>query len=134
MIQMTGHRVLVDADSVDTEVDFGEAGQFQIVTDEKLERTGVQRGVIVNLGPDCWKAYRYVDGDGIERNGEAWAKVGDYILFSRHAGRFVEDPMDENKLYLVMNDEDILGVFHEGKNAIPENGLRDQLFPTSGDA
>lgn len=130
MIKMRGHRVLIKADPIEKK----SKGGIVIVQDEKLERTGVQRGIVVDVGPDCWKAYRQIDPDTRDEvNGIPWAAVGDYVLFSRHAGRFVEDPMDGNALYLVMNDEDILGIIRDGVNNIPSNPIKDKLFPDSED-
>jgi len=96
--------------------------------DEKLKKTGMQRGVIVSVGPTAWEAYRTLNHDGQEKNGKAWAKVGDYVIFSRHAGRFIYDPFedeeDDKNEYLIMNDEDILVVIQEGENPIPASDVQ----------
>lgn len=127
MIKVTGHRVLVKEDPVETKI-----GSIYIVQDEKLERATAQHGVIVDLGPDCWKAYRKIDREGMERNGEPWAKVGDYVIFARHAGRFIADPVTEDE-FLIMNDEDILAIITEGNNIIPTHPIRDKVIASIGE-
>ena len=126
MITVTGHRVLIKEDPVEK---VSKGGIVVVTNDnnEKLERAALQHGVIVAIGPDCWKAYRTLDSDGIERNGRPWVRVGDYVLFARHAGRFVADPTN-GEMHLIMNDEDILGVITEGSTLVPENKVRDNLF------
>lgn len=127
MIRVTGHRLLVKEDPVETKI-----GSIYIVQDEKLERATAQHGVIVAVGPDCWKAYRKIDEDGIERNGDPWAKVGDYVIFARHAGRFIVDPVTDEQ-YLIMNDGDIIGVITEGANEVPSNKVRDDVISSIGE-
>lgn len=122
MIKVRGFRVVVKPDPVTKETEAG----IIVSTDEKLEKTGIQRGVLVAIGADAWKAYRKIDENGKEVNGEQWANVGDYVLFSRHAGRFVYDPFedDERNEYMIMNDDDILAVLVEGENEVPENSAK----------
>ena len=123
MIVVTGHRVLIKEDPVEKQT----ASGIYLAVDEELERSACQRGLIVAVGPDCWKAYRKIDQEGIERNGEPWAGVGDYVIFARHAGRFITDPTNEQE-YLIMNDEDILGIIHDGNNAVLPNYVRDDVI------
>lgn len=114
MIKALGYRLVVRPDKVETTTESG----IVIAVDEKLEKTGVQKGIVISVGPSAWKAHREVDENGTEHNGAPWAKPGDYVLFARHAGRFYFDPFEpegENE-YLVMNDEDLIGVICEGEN------------------
>jgi len=101
MIKPTGHRVLVKPDKV--EKTYKDSGII-IHMDEKLEKGGIQKGLLVDHGPQSWKAF------SIDFTGEPWAKKGDYIYFSRYAGKFVQDPADPETEYMIMNDEDILGI------------------------
>ncbi len=123
MISVKGHRVLIKEDPIETI----SKGGIVIVQKEELERASLQHGVIVAAGEDCWKAYRTIDREGVERNGDPWAQVGDYVVFARHAGRFIKDPSNGEE-FLIMNDEDILGVITEGNTPVPENKLRDSLY------
>lgn len=114
MIKALGYRIVVRPDKVETTTESG----IVVALDEKLEKTGVQFGVVTSVGPSAWKAYREMDDKGHEHNGLPWAAPGDYVLFARHAGRFYLDPFEpqgENE-YLVMNDEDLIGVIVEGEN------------------
>ena len=100
MIKPTGHRVLIKPDRIEKTT----AGGIILTMDEKLEKGGIQRGLLVDYGQQAWKAF------GVDFSGERWAEKGDYIYFSRYAGKFVQDPADPNTDYMIMNDEDILGI------------------------
>lgn len=100
MINPTGHRVLVKLDKVETTTSSG----IILNIDEKLEKGGMQTGILVDHGHQAWKAF------SVDFSGEPWANKGDYIYFSRYAGKFVKDPADPETEYMIMNDEDILGV------------------------
>lgn len=79
---------------------------------ERLEKAGRMIGVVIAIGPQAWKAHA-ANLAGYGESGSTmyddWAKVGDTILYSRHAGKYVFDPMDVEKreLYLI-HDEDVL--------------------------
>ena len=102
MIKPTGHRILVDVDEADLEVEFA-TGAFTIVSDKKLEDAHQIIGTLVDIGPQAWKAF------GPDFSGEPWAKLGDRIMFAEYAGRTVEDP-ETGKKYKLMNDEDVTAV------------------------
>lgn len=93
-IHPTGYRVIVKPDEIETET----ASGIVLVQDEKLERAGQQRGTLVAVGKEAWKD-----------DSEPFAEVGDWILYSRYAGRVVEDPITDEQ-YWIMNDEDVLCV------------------------
>jgi len=87
MIKMTGYRVLIKPDPLETKT---ESGIITVTKDkEKLEKTGIQRGVVIDIGPSAWKAFREVDEKSKEHNGKKWPGVGDYIGFALHAGRYI---------------------------------------------
>lgn len=118
MIKTTGYRVLVKLDILETTTP---SGIVTVAPDkEKLEKTGIHRGIVINIGPCAWKAFREVDEQGKEHNGENWCKPGDYVIFARSAGRFIYDPFEEEtdlkNEYIVMNDEDIIAIITEGEN------------------
>lgn len=101
MINVKGYRVLVKPKEVETETESGIIVTIQGSQEEKLEKAGQQFGTVVGIGSDCWS------GDTFR---EPWCNVGDTVLFSRHAGRFVYDPASEDDEYMIMNDTDILAV------------------------
>lgn len=105
MLQVKGYRILVKADPVETV----SKGGIVLILDEKLERSGQQFGTVVSVGQTCW-ANKTLNGEFVEQ--ERWATVGDRVLFSKHAGRFVYDPETEEEL-MIMNDDDVLAVVQE---------------------
>jgi len=127
MIRPTGHKILVLADPVQKQTEAG----IILQEDEKLQRSGVQRGLLLANGPNAWKAFREYNENGKEINGNPWAQPGDYVLFARFAGRFVEDPFDPRpeteSHYMIMNDDDVLAVLTSGKQSLPQNQDRDDV-------
>lgn len=123
MIKPTGHRVLIKPDKV--EKTYGEMN-IVLSIDEKLEKGGVQKGLLVDHGDQAWKAF------SIDFSGEPWAKKGDYIYFSRYAGKFVQDPADPETEYMIMNDEDILGVITDEVPEYKTNEIQDKLNSREG--
>ena len=105
MINMKGYRLLVDIDPIEKVT----PGGIVLVQDEKLEASGQQFGTVVAIGHTCW-----TNAEG-EQVVEPWCEVGDYILFARHAGRFVFDPKDRSKEYSVMLDTDVIAVITENE-------------------
>ena len=93
-IKPRGYRILVKADEVETV----SAGGIQLVLDQKLERAAQMRGELVAIGEYAWDNYK-----------TPWGEVGDYILFSKHAGKIIEDPVTGED-YVIMNDEDLIAV------------------------
>jgi co-chaperonin GroES (HSP10) len=53
-------------------------------------------GVVVDIGPNAWKAYD---------NGEPWCKIGDRISYARHGGKIVTVPDSEEKLVLIADGD-----------------------------
>jgi co-chaperonin GroES (HSP10) len=98
---MQGYRLLVKAKAVETVTESG----IILAIDEKLELSGQQFGTVVQIGHTCWCD----ENDNPKRQ---WCSVGDEILFSKYAGRFVYDPED-NEEYLVINDTDVIAVITE---------------------
>lgn len=102
IMRPAGHKVIVKPDAVEKM----SPGGIYLQQDEKLARAMQQWGTLAAVGPDAWKAYRKLDQNGKEVNGQAWAKVGDKVFYSRNAGRQVNHP-ETDELFVVMNDGDI---------------------------
>lgn len=102
----TGHKVLIKPDPIEKE----STGGILLVKNEEMERAMQQWGTIEALGPDCWLAFRKIDDNGVERNGQPWAKVGDRVFYSRNAGRFVNHP-ETDEQFTIINDNDVSIVY-----------------------
>lgn len=86
-----GFRVHVKPDVSETEQAATAAGLVIPKEYQNKERNAVDTGVVLDIGPIAWAAY----------NSEPWVKVGDRVVYARHAGYRVGD-------VLVLNDEDIV--------------------------
>lgn len=93
MIHPRGYRLIVRPDELETQT----AAGILIVTDEKLEKAGQMRGTLVSVGSRCWEGT------------DPYAQIGDWVLYSRYAGKNLEDP-ETREQYVILNDEDILAV------------------------
>lgn len=126
MFKPLGHRLVVHRDPV--EETYGEMGIIMHSQEQskKLEAANAQLGIVVAVGPDAWKAYRMIDDNGVEKNGKPWAKVGDYVLFSKYAGKNVIDPFTPNNEDLVvLNDEDVICIITPEETVVPTGTVRD---------
>ena len=103
VLELVGHRVAVKVDEVQTVSE----GGIVMVQDERLELVKTQTGCVVSIGPDSWTAYRKVDINGKEVNGQPWVEVGQRVLFTKYASQFIEDP-ETKEVFALMNDSDII--------------------------
>ncbi len=103
-MEVRGYRLLVKAKEIKRESEGGIILSVEGTNEDRLEQTGNQVGTVVGIGHTCWKG-------SLEQ--EDWCEVGDTILYSKHAGRFVYDP-ETDEPYLVINDDDVLIVLEKG--------------------
>lgn len=111
-----GHRVLVKRAKLDErDPTFKRAKAAGIVLadheDTKRREAGVDRGWVVEVGPDAFKGFHLSTGGTLE-NFVPWTKPGDYIAFAKYSGMAIEDP-DKEFDYLVINDEDVVATLEE---------------------
>ena len=99
-IEVKGYRLLIKPDIVDLKTESG----IVIAADRKLEQAAQVRGYVHSVGERCWEGM------------EPYAKVGDYVLYSKYAGKVVEDP-ETHEQYVIINDEDLLAVITGQKKA-----------------
>jgi len=104
-IRPCGHNVVVQPVTLKTETDSGIILVTEGSQKEKLEMAGRMLGVLVAVGPQAWWAHSVA----LEQEYEPWAHVGDTVFYSRHAGKFMFDPISKKEMY-VLHDEDILAV------------------------
>jgi co-chaperonin GroES (HSP10) len=96
-MKVKGYRILVKPDDIKTTSD----GGIVLVLDERMEQASQQFGTVIDIGPTCWTN---AEGEKLEQ----WCAVGDRILFSKHAGRFVYDPDDNDEEYMIILDTDVI--------------------------
>ena len=102
-MQIRGYRLLVKAEEIKRETDWGFVTSVEGTNEDRMEQSGNQIGFVVGVGHTCWKG-------GVDET--PWCKEGDRILYSKHAGRFVYDP-NTDEPYLVINDDDVLLVLEK---------------------
>jgi len=101
MIEPVIHRIVIKPDTledIDPMYRKAQAAGISIpeMAEAKMERNGVDRGVVMAIGPTAFKDFGAVDV----------VQVGDYIAYARYAGKKIKD-VDEVE-YLVINDEDVV--------------------------
>ena len=112
MIEVKGPRLLVKPDVAKIDPVYAAARAAGLAlkktNDEIREEQAVTFGTVIGIGDLCWQA---PVGDGTP-----WCKEGDYVIYAKHAGRFIEDPFNpvKDELYLLLNDEDVLGIVSKG--------------------
>ncbi len=100
MIKPAGHRVLVLPDEVDEK-----SGSIYLPAETRARMGDAQIfGTVVEVGATAFKAFD---------DGHAWCNVGDKVAFAKYGGFIIKDP-DDNKLYRLLNDEDICAVIISG--------------------
>ena len=113
-IEPCGHHLVVEPVKLPEKSKGGIILTVSGSNNERLEKAGRMIGTILAVGPQCWKAHaaaldHILPGNHPAR--KAWAAVGDTVLYGRHAGKFVFDPMDpeddKRELYLI-HDDDVL--------------------------
>jgi co-chaperonin GroES (HSP10) len=109
-----GHRILVRHHSIEERDEaFKKAKAAGIMIapteDHKRREAGVDRGEVVALGPDAFRAY-HLNSYGTLENFKPWCKPGDLIAFAKYSGMVIEQ--DDEK-FLVINDEDVVANLEE---------------------
>lgn len=95
---IVGQRVLVKPDPLEKM----SKGGILVALNEKAERQATQSGVVVQVGELAYKDFP---------DGKPWCKVGDRIIYARHAGKFIADPeTGEYDAYYMIKDEDVQGI------------------------
>lgn len=100
MLEVVGHRVLIEPKHFETELEEGALKGFKldVGTEWKRDRAATVVGTILSIGPNAWKDF----GDG-----KPWAKVGDVVYYAKYSGKTIEE---DDKLYIICNDEDVQAI------------------------
>jgi len=102
MIKPILHRVLIKPDNVEDADDIvrsARAAGLEVKLD-KREQAAVEIGTVVLLGDTCYKEF----GTTAE---EQEVVPGARVFFAKYSGKGVKDGEEK---YLILNDEDIIGV------------------------
>lgn len=67
--------------------------------DMKRAQAGVDKGVVLAIGPNCAPAW--VEG----------VNVGDTVAFAKYAGKLVTALDNSEDKYLIINDEDVIATY-----------------------
>lgn len=106
MIKVCGHRILVrpySKEQFDPVYEAAKKVGLQVVLEnEKRISASVDKGIVLDIGPSAWKDF----------NTEPWCKVGETIIWAKHAHKVVEDPETKEELG-ILNDEDVVAVIKE---------------------
>lgn len=105
-IKVPGHRILVKPEAIE-EVSKGGIVLAKPGQQAKLELMATDRGVVVEVGPMCWRNFDYEQADWTP-----WCKPGDRVVFARYSGKQIKHPETEEEFFL-LNDEDIQVVLVE---------------------
>jgi co-chaperonin GroES (HSP10) len=105
-IEPAGHRVVVKPDDVAEK----KGSLYLPQTARELERQATMQGTVLAVGPTAWKEFA---------DGQAWAAVGDRVIFARYGGGTYKEEILENGVrtgereFRLLNDEDIIAVLRE---------------------
>jgi co-chaperonin GroES (HSP10) len=113
MIEPLLHRIVVkQLDVLEEDKRFKSARDTGLIipTDGQMKReqAAVDRGIVVAKGPTFYIDWNGADPDSV--------KVGDEVVFARHAGKVVRDPdqaEDDKTVYIVLNDEDVISILRK---------------------
>lgn len=74
--------------------------------DKRRREAGSDRGLVISVGPNAWREFNLSAGVPHYQ----WANPGDRVLYAKHAGKWTENPDNPDEQWLVLNDEDLVGV------------------------
>jgi chaperonin GroES len=92
------HRILIKPDDLEEKTQSG-----IIIKHDKREEAAVEKGTVVLVGSTAYKEF----GTTAEEQG---IKVGSRVTFAKYAGKTIKDG---DVRYLILNDEDIVGVLED---------------------
>jgi len=96
-----GHRILVRPDKVEKQT---KGGIYIPEEARDKEQRATNVGVVLAIGPLAWKDFAKPD---------AWAEVGDTVIFKAHAGMRVKNEESDEDFLLLMNDAEVAAVRKE---------------------
>lgn len=91
------HRLIVEPEEIETKT----ASGIILSVNEKAERKAVEKGKVLAIGDTAF----------IDFKAGVTPQIGDTIYFAKYAGKEVKD---DDKDYLILNDEDVICVVKKG--------------------
>lgn len=108
-VKPVGHHLVVEPIEFENETESGIIIAVEGSHQEKLEKATRMLGRVVAIGPQAFKAHAAaLEGWPAEVQAD-WCKVDDMIMYARHAGKFIKDPIEGTEYYLI-HDEDVKAV------------------------
>jgi co-chaperonin GroES (HSP10) len=107
MLKPVGWHILIKLDTFEEEANVPESlknSGFKIKAgldayDDRRTKVAMETGTVVGMGSLCFKGSKF-------DNQEPWCKVGDRVIFGKHAGKLVIDRKTKEEFFLI-NDDDI---------------------------
>ena len=84
-----------------------------VATDKKLERNATTTGVVLDIGPEAFRAHNKAANF---KDYVPWCQVGDRITYAKYAGKWVDGETEEEPV-LILNDEDVTSVVIENDSS-----------------
>lgn len=102
------HRILVKQDKLEEKDDTfkrARAAGLEIPNlDERVrEQAAIDTGTVVAIGETAFRDF----------GSDSPIAVGDSIVFAKHAGKIIIDPVTDEK-FVALNDEDVIAKFTQG--------------------
>lgn len=113
-VQPSGWRILVEPVEIQKQTSGG-----IILADEAVRAQEYLRyfGRVVSMGPLCYCNDRFKPHQNAAI--VPWCKVGDMVIFDRHAGQeVIQKRGDEVVRYRVINDDNVLGVITDESSIV----------------
>lgn len=110
-LEPVGHRIVVRPEKVEErDPAYARAHAAGIALpdseDKRRREAGSDRGTVLSVGPNAFREFNLASG--IDHY--PWANPGDRVLYAKHAGKWTENPDNPDEQWLILNDEDIVGV------------------------
>src|SRR5579872_706984 len=106
-IKALGHRIVIRVDKVeetDKAIKSAKAAGLIVQTEDSVrEQAAVDTGIVLDIGVSAFNDFHT----------PAWCAVGDHVAYAKYSGKWVKDPITEEDL-LILNDEDLVALLiHE---------------------
>lgn len=110
MVEVTLDRILLKPDELKREHKVEGTDTVLVLAGpaalEARQEAGIQQGYVKAIGPIAFKDFNVPE--------ENLPRVGDFVLWAKYAGVGVTDPVTNEKL-VILNDEDVLCILKRGE-------------------